>query len=117
MGLNELLVPLGFFALVFGLVYLYITSRNKERMALIEKGASATLFNTGKTNGGFFGKLPTLKLGMFFIGIALGTLIGNILASTTVINEDVAYVSMIFLFGGLALVSYYLVANRIQKQD
>ena len=86
-------------------------------MALIDKGASANLFNTGKSNGGFFGKMPTLKLGMFFIGVALGTLIGSIFASYTVIPEPVAYVSMILLFGGLALVIYYLVANRIQKQE
>ena len=117
MHATEALIPIAFFGLVFGWVYLYITTRNKERMALVEKGANATLFNTGKSNGGFFGKLPTLKLGMFFIGIALGTLIGNILATTTVIDEGVAYVSMIFLFGGLALVSYYLVANRLQKQE
>jgi len=115
MMLNELLVPLGFFALVFAIFYLFITSRNKERMALIEKGASATLFNTGKANGSFFGRLATLKLGMFFIGVALGTLIGNVLTATTMIYEGVAYISMILLFGGLALVLYYVVANRLQK--
>ena len=86
-------------------------------MALIDKGASANLFNTGKTNGGFFGRLATLKLGMFFVGVALGALIGNILASTTVINEAVAYVSMILLFGGLALVCYYLIARSISSKE
>jgi hypothetical protein len=115
--MNEFLIPFSFCALIFGWVYLYLTTRNKERMALIDKGASANLFNTGKSNGGFFGRLATLKLGMFFVGVALGTLIGNILASTTVINEAVAYVSMIFLFGGLALVSYYLIANSLHKQE
>ena len=115
MMINEVLVPLGLFALVFAVFYLFITSRNKERMALIEKGANATLFNTGKSNGNFFGSLATLKLGMFFIGIALGTLIGNVLTATSMINEGVAYVSMILLFGGLALDLYYNVANRLQN--
>ena len=115
--MNEFLIPFSFFALIFGWVYLYLTTRNKERMALIEKGASANLFNTGKSNGGFFGKLATLKLGMFFVGVALGALIGNILASTTMINEPIAYVSMIFLFGGLALVSYYIVASRLHIEE
>jgi hypothetical protein len=115
--MNEFLIPFSFCALIFGWVYLYLTTRNKERMALIEKGASANLFNTGKSNGGFFGKMPTLKLGMFFIGVALGALIGDILASYTIIKAAIAYISMIFLFGGLALVIYYLVATRIQKQE
>jgi len=37
---EEILIPLSFFAAVFGIAYLYFITRNKERMALIEKGAS-----------------------------------------------------------------------------
>ena len=45
----EVLVAfIAFFATVFGIYYVHITTRNKERMALIEKGADASLFNTGK---------------------------------------------------------------------
>ena len=36
------------FAAIFGIMYVYYTTRHKERMALIEKGADASLFNTGK---------------------------------------------------------------------
>ena len=37
---EEILIPLSMFAAIFGIVYLYFTTRNKERLALIEKGAA-----------------------------------------------------------------------------
>ena len=43
-----ILVPLGLFAMIFGIVYLGVTSRNRERMALIERGADPALFETKK---------------------------------------------------------------------
>ena len=117
MQFTEALIPIAFCAVVFGWIYLHYSTRNKERMALIEKGANATLFNTGANHSGIFGKFATLKLGLFFIGIALGVLMGNILAATTRLEEGVAYVSMIFLFGGLALVSFYVFAARMSKKE
>ena len=32
-----MLVPLGCFAMIFGIVYLVVTSRNRERLAMIER--------------------------------------------------------------------------------
>ena len=72
---------IAFFATVFGIYYVHITTRNKERMALIEKGADASLFNTGKEGQKslFNWNKLTLKIGMFFMGIALGIIAGAIL--------------------------------------
>jgi hypothetical protein len=44
--MNDLgiLIPFAFFALVFASLYVYLTTRNKERLALIEKGADPALF-------------------------------------------------------------------------
>ncbi|MBL0342543.1 MAG: hypothetical protein IPP71_17565 [Bacteroidetes bacterium] len=53
-----------------------------------------------------------MKFGMLFIGVALGILMGNILAATTLLEEPVAYLSMIFLFGGLSLVTYYVFIEK-----
>lgn len=96
--------------LIFGITYIYLFTRNKERMALIEKGASATLFNTGKKNGR---STWVLKLGLFLLGIAIGILVGAILDAKTVLAEEVSYFSMIFLFGGLSLVGYYIIERKI----
>lgn len=108
--MEEFFVLLVLALTVFGITYVYLFTRNKERMALIEKGASASLFNTGKKAG-----ISTwvLKLGVFLIGIAIGILMGAVLETTTTLHEEVGYFSMIFLFGGLSLVIYYLVERKI----
>lgn len=103
----EILVPLGFFALVFGVWYIYITSRNKERMSLIEKGANPELFKSNST-------FPFFKLGLFLIGVAIGILAGYYLENTGM-NEETAYFSMIFLFGGISLVVSTLLQKKLEK--
>jgi hypothetical protein len=105
----EVLVAfIAFFATVFGIMYMFYTTRNKERLALIDKGADASLFNTGKQPAFSFNKF-TLKIGMLFVGISIGILAGAILAGIDLFDEGVSYISMIFLFGGLSLVLYYII--------
>ena len=77
-------------------------------MALIEKGADASIFNQGKTRGS--GKWA-LKLGILAIGIALGVLIGNLLASAGM-DEETSYPAAIFLFGGIALVAAFFISRK-----
>lgn len=106
---------IAFFATVFGVFYVHYTTRNKERMALIEKGADASLFNTGKEaiKWNFTWGKFTLKLGMLAMGIAVGLIVALILNEIVVINDsDVLYPSMIFFFGGLSLVLFYVIDRK-----
>jgi hypothetical protein len=105
---------IAFFATVFGIVYLFLTTRSKERMALIEKGADASLFNTGKEKGSSIWNWSkfTLKMGMLAMGIAAGILAGAFLSSSSVIDQHSAYPAMIFFFGGLSLVLFYLIDRK-----
>jgi hypothetical protein len=103
---------IGFFATVFGIMYLFFTTRNKERMALIEKGADASLFNTGKTGSSFSWNKFTLKIGMLAIGIALGIITAALLVQTSIMDEDALYGSMILIFGGLSLVLFYIIDRK-----
>jgi hypothetical protein len=111
--MEPLIAFIAFFATVFGIAYVRYTTRNKERMALIEKGADASLFNTGKEGNKSYswGKF-TLKIGMLSMGIALGIIIGAILSSAGVLNEGANYPSMIFFFGGLSLVLFYVIDRK-----
>ncbi|MGE5420790.1 MAG: DUF6249 domain-containing protein [Chloroflexota bacterium] len=110
----EVLVAfIAFFATVFGIMYLFYTTRNKERLALIEKGADASLFDIKSVSSFSWGKL-SLKLGMLAIGIALGILVGAMLTYGGMLDEDINYASMIFLFGGLALVLFYFVDRKLK---
>lgn len=116
---NEMAVAIIFialFAALFGILYVFLTSRNKERMALIEKGADASLFNTGKegTRKPFSWSKFTLKVGMLFMGIAVGIIVAGIFSNAGILTEDANYPSMIFFFGGLSLVLYYVIDRRSQ---
>ena len=107
--MEEVLIPLIVFASIFGIAYVFLNTRNKERLSLIEKGADASLFATKKNHRSNL----TLKFGMLAVGIGVGILIASLLESYTVLDEEVAYPSMIFLFGGM-----FLVANAmIEKKD
>jgi hypothetical protein len=108
------IVFIALFATLFGIMYVFYTTRNRERMSLIEKGADATLFNTGQQGfSNFFqwGKF-TLKIGMLSMGIAVGIILGEVLAASNVLSDDTSYASMIFFFGGLSLVLFYLLDRK-----
>lgn len=111
----EVLVAfIAFFATIFGIMYVHYTTRNRERMALIEKGADASLFNTGKEHSKTFinwGKF-TLKLGMLFMGVAVGIVIAAIMSNAGILYEGASYPSMIFFFGGLSLVLFYIIDRK-----
>jgi Domain of unknown function (DUF6249) len=95
--METLVAFIALFATVFGIMYLHLTTRNKERLALIEKGADASLFNTGKEgkSSASWGKF-TMK-------------IGAICESAELFPDEAAgYFSMIFIFGGLSLVLFYI---------
>jgi hypothetical protein len=105
---SEVLITAIVFAAIYGILQLFV--RRKERQMIIEKGTNLPELKSD---------LPTfsgLKFGLFFIGIGIGVLIGSIIAATTTLEKEVAYFSMIFLFGGLALVISHLVEKK-QKQN
>ena len=101
MDIEGILAIIGVFGGGFGVMYLFFTTRHRERMALIEKGLSADLFTKGdKTQS-------ALKWGMVIIGIGLGLFAGYILETYMGMPEPLPYFAMIGLFGGGALVAYY----------
>jgi hypothetical protein len=105
----EVMIPISLFAMVFGIVYLAI--RRKERMALIEKGLSADVLEAHK-------RAPsTLKWGMVFLGVGIGILLGRILAEYTMLGEEESFFSMVFLFGGLALLIYYFIEKKLERKE
>lgn len=112
--MTAILIPLIVFSSIFGIFYVWISTRNKERMALIEKGADASLFATKKKS---FTNI-TLKIGMLAFGIGTGILVGSILSKYTALDEEVAFPSMIFLFGGLFLIgNAYLEKNNKTEEE
>ncbi len=106
----EVFIPITMFMAIFGVLYVFLITRNKERMAMIEKDVDPNKFLTKPRRIG-------LKIGMLAMGIALGILIGQVLAATTVLEEEVATMSMVFFFGGMGLVANHFVMKREEQKD
>ncbi len=104
---SEFLIPIAFFAMIYGIVYLVI--RKKERMTLITKGADASIFESKKNEP------ASLKWGLLLIGIGIGILMGKVLAVYSCLDEEPAFFSMICLFGGIGLVLFHLIARKFPE--
>lgn len=108
----EVIIPFTFFACCFGILYVYLTTRHRERMAMIEKGADPAMFRNMGRRG-----FNTMKLGLLSVGIAIGILSGALLHNAMPnLQEEVANFSMIFLFGGLALIVSQLLEGRMGRE-
>ncbi len=105
------LEPIFVTAIIFGFAYstIYLFVRKSERFKLLDKGVDASIFLSPKEEQGF----SALKIGLLLIGAALGLLMGGVLNNYEVLPENPAYFSMIFLFGGLALV----IGHYLEKKE
>ena len=105
------------FIIVFGIFYLHFSTRNKERLALIEKGGDASMFFSNKQKKSApVGKMIILNFATLLMGVGLGVFVGAMLAAYTVIQEEVGYTGSIFLFAGLGLlVGFFLTKKLIDK--
>lgn len=91
-----------FGSLIF-FVYMHYTSRHRERMALIQQGIDPMAYKARvKENS----SSRILKNGILFAAVGMGLVAGWALEEGGFPSE-VAYFSMIFLFGGFGMVIYY----------
>ncbi len=109
----EILVPIALFATIFGIIFVAVSARNKERMALIEKGMDASIFKEARDT---HGRYNALKWGLVIVGVGIGLILGNIFDIHGVMDDDVAYFAMVFVFGGLGLLTYYLLIRKIKPE-
>ena len=108
--MEGLFVPLGFFLTVFAILYVYLTTRSKERLALVEKGADANVFKTDPTES----RISLVKWGIFLIGLSVGVIGGYALAQ--VIDEVVSFFTAILLAGGASLIVAYVVISKMKEK-
>lgn len=110
----EELIPIALFATIFGVFYLYYTTRNRERMALIEKGADASIFDRDKKSSNVFNKV-LINFALLAVGIGVGIISAGLL-EVNGMDDDVAYPSMIFIFAGIGLVAGFFVSRKLDKE-
>ncbi len=111
--LMVILVSLGLFVLIFGIVYL----RNKERMAMIERGIEPNnelnKVYPKRDNSSF-----NLTSGLLLIGSGLGLFIAYMINHYALSDAEnpAIFFSLIAIFGGLGLLISYLIENKANKQ-
>lgn len=95
---------------VFGVLYVLMMTRYRERMAMIERNVNASLFiKKGSIS-------PTLKFGMLFVGVALGILMGDILHEYYNLTRGTAFSSMTLLFGGISLIVNFVIERKLEHK-
>ena len=112
--MEEVLIPLIVFGTFFAVLYVYFTTRNKERLALIEKGADATLFKSGPSKNVF--GIVVLNIALLAIGIGIGVLLASLLEMSGM-DDDVAYPAMIFICGGLGLMAGFFASRKFNPEN
>ncbi len=116
MGAEELgvlipiLVPIGMFAMIFGIVYL----TKRERMAMIERGMDPRRYKPQSA------PFQTLKWGLLLIGAGTGLFLAYVLDHTVFskmagVDDDgnvAIYFALIAVFGGAGLFLSYKMEKK-----
>lgn len=110
--LSAIALPL---ILVILSVYWTVTSKHKEKMAMIERGIAPDE-NASDRQPNRYG---SLRNGLLMIGLAIGTIAGIFLART--MREEyemfLIIVAMIVVCGGIAFTSYFFISKKLMEQE
>jgi hypothetical protein len=114
---GEVIILITMFSAVFGIAYLYFSTRNKERLALIEKGADASIFGKGRQHAQPFWKVLILNLALLLMGIGAGVMIGGILGQVFGVDWDIAMPGSIFLLAGSGLLVGFFITRKMDQEN
>jgi hypothetical protein len=111
--IEDILIPLIVFSALFGIILVFVSARNRERMAMIEKGVNPKDFlQRGAPN-----TYGILKWGLLLVGLGFGLFIGSLLETYTQIQEEPAYFASALFFGGMGLVLAFLIQKRAHPEE
>ncbi len=116
MGSEVIILPV-IFGVIFAIAYLYFSTRNKERLALIEKGADASIFVHGKERAVPIWKIIILNLALLLIGIGIAIFVASFMVNTLDVEEEVAYPGSIFLIAGIGLLVGFTMTKRLEHKN
>lgn len=112
MNIHDSITIIIFFAAVFGIFYLFFTTRHRERMNMIDKGMSLQPARP------LDHPLRSLKSGLLLIGVGIGFLVGFLFQEAAAPGGEygpLPYAVGMCIFGGLALVFFYVFFGRKQQ--
>ncbi len=113
---EDIFMVLIIFGTLFGIIYVVVSSRARVRLALIEKGADASIFvsNNGKRSNIF--PIVLVNLALLLMSIGVGIFIAAILNQFFRVAEEVAYPGTIFLMAGIGLFVGYRLSMQIANE-
>ncbi|RKE98053.1 DUF6249 domain-containing protein [Ichthyenterobacterium magnum] len=115
MGSELIIMPI-IIGSIFGVFYLYFSTRNKERLALIEKGADASIFMKGKGHTAPIWKVLILNLALLLMGIGVGTFIATMIDHYSSLDTDSIYPATIFTMAGVGLFIGFNMTKNLDKE-
>ena len=110
---EEVFIVLIIFAALFGIVFVIAQSRNRERMAMIEKGVSPKDFLVNRKPNSY----GILKWALLLVGVGFGLFIASILEAYTSIEEVPAYFASALFFGGAGLFAAFTIAKNAEEKE
>ena len=108
---EEVLVPLIAIVSIAAVFIAYFTNRNRERMAMIEKGIQSDEIKAMHAKEVHRDPLNSLKWGIIFTLAGIAIVLGNYLRDQYRVDDPII-IGMICLFVGIGLVLFYLIASK-----
>lgn len=115
---GEMFIPIFMFGCIAAVLWKFFDVRHKERMSIIEKGLVSEelkyLYSgvSWKTN-----PYSSLKWGMLAAFIGMGILVSAFLSSLFFHQEEQITAGIIFLSGGLGLITFYTIAKKRMAEE
>lgn len=109
--MEDFLIILVIFASLFGIIFVIAAARNRERMAMIEKGVNPKDFMSDRKPNSY----GILKWALLLVGLGFGLFIGSLLETYTRIQEEPAYFASALFFGGLGLFLSFMIAKKAES--
>jgi hypothetical protein len=115
---GEFFIPIFLFGGIAWVLTIYFNNRHKERMAMIEKGVSASdLRGTPMREWLRANPLASLKWGLLAVSVGIGLFIAEWLDRAYFFHDSI-YFAATLIFGGVGLIVFYVIADsKLKKED
>ncbi len=111
----QLLVPLAGIVATFMsltiILYVFFTTRNKERLALIARNQDASIFKSKRKGKGY------LRLGVLMIFFGIGAILGIALVNFGFISEEMVVLGICPIFIGFGMIVAHRMIEDRDEED
>ena len=111
------LIPIILFLSIAAVLIVWLTTRHRERITMVEKGLSSEDIKAMYARDVKRDPLRSLKWGILFVFAGVAIVFGHILNNYMHVDGDGIIVGMVAVFLGAALLLYYNIASKKSKEQ